>query len=811
MTYSAEIKVTGKSQGPPGPPGTIGSYVISAAFQIPVDSSEVGIVPASTVVTLQDGQFLYGILPNNVLAKLRRSGSTYYLSALFNQAAVLTYPANTLLLISGATTLLAVVANTTLAISGPTVIQVEPNPLAVGASLLATAAGATGTLSRDANNTYFTPARPLSAAIPLVAHVDAVVISSDPKQVTELGDYANGLTLDNKSKLNLGNSAEIDFPVPIFRPGDYPLDPTSTGFFELILSTSKGILWGIATDGAVWIQGAATRLIGDNNLGAIEAWTDLAGRLALGIGLDGSVLMGWGKIKNLSRNNYGLIDAITDQDGKPLFGLKEDLSLYAPGVLSAPLEAYGSTYFLIADENGNRQIWRLSNGSLMQLTFRGDNSGIAIGDNNTLLFATNRNSAPEYYRMSQDGSKQFYFALDPVNLDTTLNHILVTGQSLSRGFTATQLLTLTQPYRNLKFNTGMMNADYFANNSAVNVSPTSFVPLVEDTAETGYATLANKVTEFANRFIKTNKYGVSDYRILISGHGYSAAAYSQIKKGTQCYTDGLDQITKGRSIATAQGLTNKVRVVFIVHGETDHLNLNAGYEANLVEWQNDYNNDINSIYGISGLVPMFQSQMSSWGYYNVGTTSLIPQAQLQAHRNNPGKIILVCPKYFLPYYNSGDNVHLTNVGYQVLFSYYAKAYRHVILQSKVWQPLMPTSITKSGLVITATFNVLCGPLALDTVNVSNPGNYGFEVVDSGGTVLTINSVALSGSQVIVTVASGTPARLRYAYRSNSGGGVAAGGGPTIGPRGNLRDSDTSTHNNGYTLYNWCVHFNDPIS
>jgi hypothetical protein len=693
--------------------------------------------------------------------------------------------------------------------SGSVNLSVIPSTfLADGKSDRVLIQGVVGLLARAGSVYTFTP--DFYPTAPVTASSNSKIFPSFTYKPLRLGASPNGLSLTPDGELNLGTNQQVVFSAPTYGPNQYPLAEKESGFIDLILTASKGILWGIGTDGAIWIEGVPTRPTGGNNLGAVEAWTDKNGRLSLGIGEDGSILTAWGKSKQLPQNNFRLLDAITDENGKPLFGIKEDLSLYCPGVLSAPVEAYGSIYFLLPDENGNRQVWRLAAGNMTQLTFRGDNSAIAIGENNTLIFATNRNNAPEYYRMDQDGARQFYCFLSPTGIDTTLNHILVTGQSLSRGFTSSPILTTTQPYNNLKFNTGTMNADYFANGAAVNVSPTSFVPLTENTVETGYATLANKVTEFANSIIKTNKYGVSDYRILISGHGYSAAAYSGIKKGTQCYTDGLDQITKGRSIAIAQGLTNKVRAIFVVHGESDHLNLNASYEANLFEWYTDYNADIAAIYGVNANVPMFHSQCSSWGYYNVGVTSLIPQAQLQAHRSNPGKIICVCPKYFLPYYAPSDNVHLTNVGEQVLWSYYAKAYKHVILQGKTWTGVQPTSITKSGLVITATFSVPCGPLALDTTNVTNPGNFGFEVVNASNVVLTISSVVLSGNQVIVTVASGVPARLRYAYRSASGGGLAAGGGPTIGPRGNLRDSDTSAHSNGFTLYNWCVHFDDPI-
>ena len=43
--------------------------------------------------------------------------------------------------------------------------------------------------------------------------------------------------------------------------------------------------------------------------------------------------------------------------------------------------------------------------------------------------------------------------------------------------------------------------------------------------------------------------------------------------------------------------------------------------------------------------------------------------------------------------------------------------------------------------------------------------------------------------------------VRYAYTGISG----AKGGPTTGPRGNLRDSDDTISRHGNKLHNWAVH------
>ena len=101
------------------------------------------------------------------------------------------------------------------------------------------------------------------------------------------------------------------------------------------------------------------------------------------------------------------------------------------------------------------------------------------------------------------------------------------------------------------------------------------------------------------------------------------------------------------------------------------------------------------------------------------------------------------------------------------------------------------------------------PLVMDTTLVSDPGKNGFAWADDGPSTPTIESVVITGPDTVVITLSAAPTgakpRLRYAFTGVSG----ALGGPTTGPRGNLRDSDATPSPEGYKLYNWCVHFEAP--
>ncbi len=387
-----------------------------------------------------------------------------------------------------------------------------------------------------------------------------------------------------------------------------------------------------------------------------------------------------------------------------------------------------------------------------------------------------------------------------------VNHVLSTGQSLSVGALGTPVLSTTQPYANLMFDGG------------VAVSPlvpaptfTSLVPLVEGpSVETMSSALANEATKLGQeQFLKGLPPPNDTHVLLLSVHGKSGTAYVGIKKGTQAYANGIAQATGGKALTADAGLSYVVRAVTSVHGESDDIAKNLTYEADLVEWQHDYETDVTAITGQTLPIPMLHTQMSSWTALNTGlNTSPVAMAQLSAHVNHPGKIVLVGPKYFLPYV--ADGVHLTNDGYAFMGEYYAKAYARIIFEGKPWEPLRPLSAAQAGTKIRVVYKVPAPPLVLDTVAVTDPGHNGFEYTDDSGAPAVITAVALDGPDAVVLTFDKAPAgpnkRVRYAYTGTTG----AKGGATTGPRGNLRDSDATPSRTMHALYNWAVHSETPV-
>jgi hypothetical protein len=395
--------------------------------------------------------------------------------------------------------------------------------------------------------------------------------------------------------------------------------------------------------------------------------------------------------------------------------------------------------------------------------------------------------------------------LSPSFVYRDLNHVLSTGQSLSVGATGSPPLSTKQPYANVMFAQGVIPGG---------TGLTAFSPLVEGTSagfpvETMSAGLANMITKMAREVLLVGQPdGKTSHDLLVSGHGIGGIAYSGLKKGTTAYANGMAQTQAAFNLAQASGKSYVVRGVTNVHGETDHVLGNEDYASNLAEWQANYETDVQAIDGQTDPVPMFHTQMSSWPKLGAPTTSLIPIAQLAASIASGGKIILVGPKYHLPY--ALDGVHLTNEGYRHMGEDYAKAYRRTILEGKPWEPLRPISVTRTGAVITVKFLVPVPPLVFDDQLVTDPGDKGFEFDQDGSDVPAIADVALTGPDTVTITLAAEPTgqnqRIQYAYTGTAG----AAGGPTTGPRGILRDSDATVSPNGYSLFNWCVHFDEPV-
>jgi len=143
----------------------------------------------------------------------------------------------------------------------------------------------------------------------------------------------------------------------------------------------------------------------------------------------------------------------------------------------------------------------------------------------------------------------------------------------------------------------------------------------------------------------------------------------------------------------------------------------------------------------------------------------------------------------------------------------------VLFEGQTWNPLMPSSILRSSNVIIANYNIPYGTLAIDTANVAERPDYGFEFTQAGGNSVSIDSVELinNNSQVKITLSdtpTGTDQHLRYAWSCYVVASWCAQAGDATAVGGNIRDTDTSVSpssgSTGLPLYDWSVSFNESI-
>lgn len=402
----------------------------------------------------------------------------------------------------------------------------------------------------------------------------------------------------------------------------------------------------------------------------------------------------------------------------------------------------------------------------------------------------------------------------------TMHHVILYGQSLSNGSAAGSVIngTALKPDRNRMFNAGVRTLGI----NTVSTDKDTVLPdaniatmtdLLEQTVsgagETIASMMAYRVTQGTGAsYLPTNE------GVLVSGHGIGGCQYDYLKKGTVPYANILKGVSRGAALQCTYGRHDVMALAFI-HGESDHDDDAATYQAKIEELQADLTEDLRKISWLKRPeLPVFLCQFNSFTAYDL-TESGVPFGQLQAALDNPGKIFMVGPKYYLQTATGG--VHLTAESYAHLGSMYGEALRRIFaLGWTTWLPLHMTAAVQTSNYIDVTFKIPINgvgyrDLVIDTTLISDPGDYGFRLIDDGdgnaptitGFSITQNTPSNGYAQLCITFSeapTGSNRMIGYADIGTSG----ADGGPTTGARGCIRDSTPQTDAQGRHLYNWAV-------
>jgi hypothetical protein len=399
--------------------------------------------------------------------------------------------------------------------------------------------------------------------------------------------------------------------------------------------------------------------------------------------------------------------------------------------------------------------------------------------------------------------------------------VMGTGQSLAVGGLGTPIASTTQPYNNLKLSTGTAAWPVDPNDSTL-----TMVPLTEPvgrmapgypsswpeniSGETIHASMGNQITALVTQAASR------DYVSVQGEFGESGQCYTRLCKGAtpsgvngRAYQATLIETQAVTRLAQAAGKTYGVGAITVVHGECDAGN--TSYESNLVELSANYSADIPAITGQTQSIQMLLSQQNSTNDQSASTL-----AQWQVGVDHPADFACVGPTY---QYQSADGTHLVAEGYRQLGEKFGQVYFERVVLGRGWQPLGPTSVERSGRVITVHFHVPVAPLVWDTTLQPPHQNQftqwaagnGFEL--RGPKVnIPIASVEIVCDTVRITAGSDLPDTGVVVSYALYGDGAARATPVKGTPRwGLLRDSDPFVGvGTGKPLPNYAVAFQLPV-
>jgi hypothetical protein len=410
--------------------------------------------------------------------------------------------------------------------------------------------------------------------------------------------------------------------------------------------------------------------------------------------------------------------------------------------------------------------------------------------------------------------------------DYEMMYVPTYGQSLSIGTwsilnnpTGPYVFTTTQKYDSLMFVGGTLPLA----NSAATSNYASLVPLIEQlygsnngnwqpaanaaaaynsTVPLGETPLSGAYETIKAMIAAENGLQPADqpYQFIGSCPGVGGQSIAQLSSGTQGYTRLLDEVTRAKAFADAQGKIFGVPAIFWIQGENNVGMTTAQYVSAATTLLNQINSDIKAITGQTKDIQFLMYQTFGYAYGNGVFAISVAQWELGQQQAN---FHCVCPAYELQT-DFADQTHLSPQGNKMLGGYMGKAYKRIVVDGIAnYSPLSQVSVQVSGSTILLTTNLDKTPLVIDTSNYTTENgaqpNAGFTLVDGSGNPVTISSVTIVGQNRIRIVAA-QPVVAGYTLQY---GAYARGG--------NIRDNDGAffTVDCGgvsYPLHNWLRQF-----
>lgn len=339
-----------------------------------------------------------------------------------------------------------------------------------------------------------------------------------------------------------------------------------------------------------------------------------------------------------------------------------------------------------------------------------------------------------------------------------------------------------------------------------------------------YKQLVKKILRYQKRSNELTVYSMAeviadhtgkDTLICIFPCGRDGTVIADLGKGSEPYMKFLHDIETAYQSAKKHGWDFVMPALCWMQGETD-INSYPGtnYRELFLKFSKDINNDVKRITGQKKDVEIICYQANALTrapYFNALSYNCpeaeVPQTQMELVRDNP-TFHASGPTY--PYDCVNEIIHIDGVSQKKHGMLAALAAIDILKHQKHLRGLLPQKAQCHDKKVVVDFNIACPPLALDTIQVTNPGHYGFSVITPDNRDI-VEQVILQDDRVhLICNESPMGCRVRYAIN-----GEKMKSGRLHGPRGNLRDSqgDSITitiQGEPYPIHNWCYQFDMPI-